>query len=162
MINYAQLRANARTGDLLALKGRGIASYLVRIFTATSWSHVAVLLWVDEGLWVCEMAWSGYRMRPASQWVPEQSADVWWCRAPEFIKEECATEVLLAHRGRPYSYWSLITTWISNLLNRRLPSGDICSELAQNLVESCGGKRQKSLWTPDDAVTFWGSATRIS
>jgi hypothetical protein len=142
--NYDWLRDEAHNGDVLLVEGRGLIGTGIRMLTGQQFSHVAMLLWLDDAtLWVVEMKEGlGYRITPASQWVPEKcdGARLYFGRAP--LKVTAAPDLVrttaLQYRGHRYSYWTLATTWVSQILRRPLPNGLVCSTFVQRVWAACG------------------------
>lgn len=158
-MNYRDIRNTAVSGDALILEGRGIAGGLaIRILTGQRASHVALLVWIDEGLYVAEMVGTrgGYVLSPASERVPEMVAQgrLYYGQAPAVVRErsEQMAEKILSYRPQrdgdttPYSWWSLVTVWISQVLRRRLPSMLVCSTLVDRVWGACG---YRFVQTPD-------------
>lgn len=149
-MDYDALRRQAKTGDLLLLEGRDLVGTLVRVLTGQQISHVAMLIWLRDGLWVAEMRNAGYALTPASQRVPELAADgqVYWGMAPGAIRalEAVVARKILSFRGARYSWWSLITVWAAQLIRRRMPGRLVCSTLVERAWASAG---MAFLQTPD-------------
>jgi hypothetical protein len=143
-MNYEQLKKTALTGDLILVEGKGAVGRLIRVVTGQQMSHVAVLMWLDGGLWVAEMReFHGFSLQPASQRLPEMARDglLYHACAPQAVHDqpEIVIDAILRTRDeRPrYSYWTLLTVWLSQLLERKIPGAMVCSTFAQRLWERC-------------------------
>ena len=53
-MNYQQLRQKAKTGDVILHEGDSIGSRILRIGTASNYSHVALLYWKGNSLWLVD------------------------------------------------------------------------------------------------------------
>jgi hypothetical protein len=139
---YSDFRDRARTGDLLLLEGLQIGALLIRMITGQQFSHVALLLWIEDGLWVAEMRGRGYTLTPASQRVAEmaESGKVYWGSAPPPVRShaDAVSRKALSFRGSRYSYWTLITVWIAQILRRRMPRNLVCSTLVEKVWSAAG------------------------
>lgn len=116
-MNYEELRRCARSGDALLVSGKGFFSRIIRIATATNISHVAMLVWISDTLWVAEMKEGrGYTLTPASIWVLDatESATVYYGKAPAVVRNngERVTERALHYRNRKYGWLSLSRVWL--------------------------------------------------
>ncbi len=76
-LTYAELRAQVRTGDIAICSGTQLFSRAIRWATGSPWSHVALILRVEEidRVFVLEAVERiGVRMLPLSRFVIEDSA----------------------------------------------------------------------------------------
>ncbi len=144
MIEYAALRDEMRSGDLFLVEGRGVISTLIRVLTGQQLSHVALLVWIDGGLWVAEMReFVGFQLRPASLWLEDISGaghTVYYGRAPRRVRESpLVKETALGFRSQGYGYLSLLQVWWAQLRRTRLrPRGVVCSTFVQRCWEAAG------------------------
>jgi len=155
MVCYSDIRADMRDGDVLGVKARGLVAWTIRGLTGESLNHVAMLVWIDDGLWVGEMREGvGYRLVPASQWMAERADDlVFWIQAPEPVSGSRAVHdyVLRTRVESPrYSYLTLISVWWSQVRNIRTPGRLVCSTWAQRGWMSAGYRRFRRLADPGD------------
>lgn len=147
-MRYEQIRDGAEDGDTLMIEGRGPFSMLVRILTGRSISHVAMLIWIDTGLWVVEMReFTGVRLTPASQWVEHYSAraTVYYGKAPDSIRAQGGEKVMqaaLAQRWDRYNYAELVILWLSRVLRFQWRGSRICT----SMIARC--------WAAGDGMTF--------
>lgn len=145
-MTYDEMRQKAVTGDVILVRG----NRFVRVFTAESVSHVAVLVWMpdDGGLWVFEFVESeGYLSMPASQWFHKRRGQaIYHGIAPDRVHRFPQEVFTAATRyrdsstaSRRYGWLSLVTVWVSQLVRRRLPvRGRVCSTFAQEVWEATG------------------------
>lgn len=142
-ITYDEARRVAQTGDVLLVEGRGWIGTAIRVLTGQQYSHVALCVWLDGGLWVAEMLEGvGFRLTPASQWTRKTSDKMSLGVAQDAVHADSqliANAIMQARANPPdYSYWSLVTVWLSQILRRPLPAGRVCSTLVQRVWELSG------------------------
>jgi len=144
-MRYSQMRQVAHTGDVLLVEGQGWVSRLIRMLTGQNISHVAVLVWIGNALWVAEMKeFFGYRLRPASLWVEDTlpGAVVYYGEAPVVVQmaggDMDAHDVIFFYRNRRYSYRSLVRVWWAQVRRKKIESGLVCSTFVQKVWEASG------------------------
>jgi len=140
-MNYATLRQQAKTGDILAVKGTGFIGGLIRALTGESYSHVALLVWDDGGLMVYEFVeGTGYQAMPASEWLRRRTGQrVHYGIAPRIVGQYQTLVAQAARRyrnssvaARWYGWFSLPKVWFSQLIGRRIPVRQkVCSTFVQ-------------------------------
>ncbi len=102
-MKYIEVRAMIRSGDLLAFTHRSWRTWndwkiqLVRFFTQSEYSHVAVAWVVGGRVFVLEAVRPLVRIYPLSK-----SGDFYWLPTAEHWSP-AAEEFALAHVGEPYS-----------------------------------------------------------
>lgn len=165
-MHYREMRDKACNGDVLLLEGHGWVGTLIRVLTGQSFSHVALLLWIDNGLWVAEMKeLHGYRLMPASHWLENtmHGAHVYWGAAPDMVRTRhiVVKEEAFKYRNQRYSYISLFTVWLSQILRRKVASKLVCSTFVQRVWSACGFQFEQ---TPDpgDYLHLCSSVTRLA
>lgn len=163
-MNYLEMKQVARTGDLVLCKDRTLIGILIRIFTAESFNHVAVLVWLDKGLWIAEMtSHAGFNLVPASEWFEaRRNSELLYCQAPGSVhkEEEIILKKIFMARSRKYrySFLTLVRVWFSQIFNRHINGLLVCSTFAQDLWESTGFSRFKRLADPGDLLLLsWRS-----
>jgi hypothetical protein len=166
MLTYKSLRNNAKSGDVLMIEGRGWVSRLIRAFTGQSVSHVALLLWIGDSLFVAEMKeFHGYRFRPASCWVEDalRSGFVFYGMAPGHIRMQCPgiSDTALRYRNKPYSYTALFRVWWAQITRSKVPGGLVCSTFVQRVWEECGYQFTQTA-DPGDYLRLCDSVTSIT
>lgn len=164
-MDYQTFRDRASTGDVLLLEGSDLAGRFVRVLTGQQISHVALLLWLDDGLWVAEMRNSGYSLMPASQRVPDMAAgaQVYWGKAPMQVRLRSReiTDKALSFRGSRYSWWSLITVWAAQIFRRQMPGRLVCSTLVERAWAS-GAYMFSQTPDPGDFMRLCESTTPLT
>ena len=152
-MNYSDARNSMSSGDVLMVKGTHLVGRLIRAITGESFNHVAMILRSFSGVFVVEMReGKGFRITPASQWFEEQkNKTVLWGRFPGKRRGDFCHELYaMRQRTKPYSYWTLITVWISQFTRRGAPGNLVCSTFVQNSWKSCGYTMSKRLADPGD------------
>lgn len=143
---YSEMRLSAKTGDLLLVKGKGFFSQMVRVVTGESISHVALLFWLDGGLFVAEMIEdNGYQILPASQWFPGAAGPVLFGCAPKVV-QDCPKTILgtIARyrddkKRQRYGYLSLLKVWWAQITGKQIKVHQrVCSTFVQDVWEQCG------------------------
>lgn len=164
-MKYSLVRDSAATGDLLLLEGSGPVGVFIRVATGQQISHVAMLVWINEGLWVAEMRNSGYSLTPASQRVPEmlEQGIVYWGKAPNRVRIRpiLIQKRALSFRGERYSWWSLAAVWCAQVFKRTLPRSLVCSTFIEEVWQAAGWDFSQ---TPDpgDFMSMCQSVTAIA
>lgn len=147
-LTYDELRDMALDGDTLMIEGTGPFSMLVRILTGRSISHIAMLIWIGDGLWVIEMReFTGVRLTPASQWIDHYAsiATVYFGKAPDSIRAQGRDRIVeraLAQRWIRYNYFELLLLWLSRMFGFKWRGGRVCS----TLIARC--------WSAGDGMQF--------
>ena len=166
-MTYQELRQVAMTGDVLLVRG----NLLVRMLTAESYSHVALLLWEEQGgLWVYEFVeGKGYQSMPASQWfAARRGQEIYHGEAPETV-HAMPWQVVTAARAyrdrrfaKRYGWLSLAKVWISQLIGCRVPVRmRVCSTFVQECWEAAGYDGLKRTADPGDIAMECDTLHRI-
>lgn len=136
-MDYELMKTEAQTGDILFLAGTSFSAKVLRVFTASNYSHVALLLRGDLGtLWVCEMLGGGYTCTPASQRIPEMCAQgvVRFGRIPiegdgTLLRANVRKAMLRYRDGSPdttkdpnYSYVGAVLVWLAQFAKPLVPA----------------------------------------
>ena len=153
-MKYSELRSQIQSGDLALITGFCGLSFLVRLATARSTSHVAVFVWIESGLWVAEMhERRGYRLTPATLWISDRlddGAEISLALSPWFgEKSQPVTKAVNAWRHHRYSKFHAFMAWVAiwiPALTIRYPS--ICSGFASHVWQAAGSKQEYR--TPGD------------
>ena len=125
-MDYQTARTQIQDGDLIAVKGSGVLPWLIEKLTVSPYSHTAVAIWLDGGLWASQMNGGGNNLVPVSQF---EKFDVFECPVDRiavrmFLLEQLRTRI-------HYSFLDLVSAGLSTLLHLEFPSshtGLICSE----------------------------------
>ena len=76
---YHEIRPHVADGDLVAVRSRhGVFPNLTRLITGSPYTHTAIALWIEGGLWIAEMRSGGNVLVPLSQRANEDF-DVFDC-----------------------------------------------------------------------------------
>lgn len=168
-MRYSDIRGIAKTGDVLLVEGRGFVSQLIRAVTGQSMSHVAVLVWFGETLWVAEMKeFFGYRLRPASLWIEDAlvGGNVYFGEAPQAVRlatdhqNKIVLDALFSYRNTRYSYAALVTVWWAQIRRKKLAAGLVCSTFVQRVWEATGYEFRQTA-DPGDYVRLCESVSVI-
>lgn len=147
-MDYQTARNQIRSGDLLAWRGRGPVSWLIRHVSGGAHTHVGVAWWLHGRLFILEAREGvGVQIRAASaalsfDWI--KTGAVWTERVEQYA---------LSKLGKPYSYIDALQAGLGFPLNQ---DGYICSEYAAELFRRMDA-RSALLFspTPTDLVQFW-------
>ena len=168
-MTYQELRQLAMTGDVLLVRG----SMWVRLLTAESYSHAALLVWDEaDGLWVYEfLEGQGYQSMPASQWFEERAGrgqELYYGEAPEIVRAQPwrVTQAARSYRDRGlrrrYGWLSLLTVWWSQIRGKRLPVWfRVCSTFVQECWEAAGFQEFERTADPGDIAMVCDTLHRI-
>ncbi len=163
--DYAWLRDRAQNGDALSVQSSNIGSIMIRVLTAEKVNHVAILFWMDGGLFVAEMRlFGGFKIMPASDWFARNcKSTIWYNPAPEQVltNPDLVKTEILKFRGRHYSIPTLVSVWVSQIIKRKTPNGLVCSTLIQRIWKKCGVVFQKTA-DPGDIVTKSGQSFLVA
>lgn len=84
-IQYGEIRKEIQNGDVLLYKGKGIASYCIKKFTHSEYSHAGLAVWWNERLMVMEAVGKGVVVAPLSTNVEHYHGDVELFRSKQEI-----------------------------------------------------------------------------
>ena len=151
--NYEQHRNQIQSGDLLAWSGRSAVGRLVRVTTASSWSHVAIALRMENRGWVIEAReFVGVQIVPLSSylncaWIPIDST--WGEKQHDFAISK------IGKSG--YSYVKAVKAWYQAAAMRNVgldvsAKSHICSSLSTLLLANAGVDVPNRLLTPGELV----------
>jgi hypothetical protein len=148
-MNYAKARSHIQTGDLLAWRGYGLWSWLIRHVTGGAHTHVGVAWWFRDRLFVLEAKERvGVQMRALSNtgsfdWLP---TNIEWSIELEAFA--------FSHLGKRYSYLEAVGAGLGFPVHN---DEFICSEYAAELfrhADRLHGLKKRSP-TPTDLVQYW-------
>jgi len=118
-MNYTAVRASAVTGDVIMAQGFSPVSRLIRAFTGEKVSHIGMLLWLGDGLFISEFVeFKGYNLLPASLWVEDllsKGDHLFYGKAPASVREASSDVARKAFKWRRarYGYLTLPKIWWS-------------------------------------------------
>lgn len=161
-MNYATIRPSIKSGDLLAWTHRSwktwtdIKIQLVRFFTQSEYSHVALALELGGRIFVIEAVKPCVRIALLSQlgefYIVPLNAD--WT--------EDVTEYALSHIGEPYSEVQAVQSFFKHLQH---DSEWECAELVADILVKVGinlGDKQTPTAVMREAQLQFGSCTLVS
>lgn len=149
-----------RDGDLVAVRStHGGFARLVQMVTRSPYSHCAVALWLDGGLWVAEMDGAKNVLVPLSQYA-HTPFDVFRCPVD---RETVRQAVLESLRGRiTYDWADIAYLGLNRVLGLPLPiaddSGLVCSSYAAVAYLQAGWKPAElpAICTPGEVAAALG------
>lgn len=139
-MDYAMARNEICDGDLIAVRGRrGIVAVLTRLLTRSPYTHCAVAVWVDGGLWAAEINGGGNHLVPVSQ--IDQDFDVFRSPVVNMLDVRMVIfELLRDHRA--YAVLELLRVAVYYLtgivLTKRFDGALICNEFAAEVYRQAG------------------------
>ena len=153
--NYPQHREQIKTGDLLTWSGRGFVGRLVRIATASSWSHVGIAYVIGGRVWVIEAReFAGVQIVPLSSYL-----NCTWL--PTGAKWNDAVDNYAINKiGKVgYSYPTAVRAWALAAIGKRKPlnpdaSTQICSTFAPIVLRMAGVPLPDKIMTPAQCVDY--------
>ncbi|PLY02754.1 MAG: hypothetical protein C0622_05240 [Desulfuromonas sp.] len=160
-MTYEQIRNQAQTGGVLAVRGTGTVSKVIRVVTGESHSHVAMLVWLDDGLYVFEFVeFVGFQILPASEWLRRrQGQDIIYCSPPRHVaaNPDRVKAAAISYRNasvaaRWYGYISLFLILYSQITGRKV---HVIQKVCSTFVQECwaaAGHRLKRTADPGDIV----------
>lgn len=164
-MNYEDVRRMVFDGDLIAVRKRhGLAAWAIRQFTGSPYTHTAIALWLDGGVWVAEMDSTKNVLVPLSQYAGERF-EVYRCP----VNRAEVRAMLLEHlRTRiNYDWRDVLAIGLHHVFNLPLPARDrggrICSTFAGAVYLACGWAASlPMLATPGDVVNALCAAPALS
>ena len=143
---YSEMRATAKTGDVILVEGRSFVSRLIRGATGQSISHVGMLMWLGDGnLFMPEQReFKAFRLSRASDRLQQDMRDcrVYYGAAPLQVREwidahdDELVEAVFATRNGRYGYLELGSVLWSQWTQRDSRSKRlVCSTWVQRLWE---------------------------
>lgn len=162
-MKYADIRDQIRDGDLIAVRSnhRGLPA-LTRFFTRSPYTHTAVAIWLDGGLWAAEMNAGGNALVPLSRWA-NTDFDV-FAHPPFEYAYDVRYAILESLRGKiDYDLADLLRIAAHNVLHCKLPTdtgGLVCSAYSAKIYSLCGWNPLllPSIPAPSDLVAALNTA----
>ncbi len=163
---YADARALIRNGDMVAVRSsHGGFPALVRAVTGSPYTHTAVALWLEGGVYLAEMDGAKAVLVPLSQYA-DSNLDVFGCPVDgERVK---ASALAMLRERIDYDYVDLLRIAAWRLLRLPLPAEDknglVCSAFTARIFLAAGWKasRLPSIPSPDDMVVAVGGIPRLT
>lgn len=137
-MDYATARNQIQDGDLILEKGRkGLFAWLTKIVTRSEYTHAAVAVWLQGGLYIAEINGGGNHLVPLSQIT--QAFDVF---RPAGLWPDTREVILNSLRDKvSYSILDAFTIGLRDLFSLRLPvsrNGLVCSQYAFIVLRDAG------------------------
>lgn len=158
---YPEIRPHVADGDLVAVRSRhGLFPNLTRLITASPYTHTAIALWLEGGLWIAEMRSGGNVLVPLSQRANEDF-DVFDCPVDRRNLRGWVLGMLRTKIDYDVRDLARIAAW--RLFGVPLPEQDddqlVCSAFAALVYLSCGWqpKGLSSIAAPADVVGALGA-----
>lgn len=160
---YHEIRPHVADGDLVAVRSRhGVFPNLTRLVTGSPYTHTAIALWLDGGLWIAEMRRGGNVLVPLSQRANEDF-DVFDC-PPEVNRANLRAWLLERLRSKiDYDVRDLARIAAHRLLGVPLPAQDddqlVCSAWSAMAYLHCRWQPRHvlpSIASPGDVVRALG------
>ncbi len=149
-MTYLDARPLIQSGDVLLEQKGGV----IRAFTGESFSHVALLLRQGDEVWVAEFTGrQDYGLLPASAWMADRAGTtVWWGISPECVrgKDKPLWDAALSFRHKKYSWWTLASVWLSQIVGVRTAANLVCSTFVQRCWEASGCAPMEKTPDPGD------------
>lgn len=166
---YHEIRPHVADGDLVAVRSRrGLFPNLTRLVTGSPYTHTAIALWLEGGLWIAEMRRGGNVLVPLSQRADEDF-DVFDC-PPEVDRGWLRVDVLHTLRGKvDYDVRDLARIAANRLIGISLPAQDdgslICSAYSARAYLMRGWQPNRalpSIAAPGDVVRALGMVPKAA
>lgn len=155
-MDYEDFRKKAKTGDVLGVKGDKLFGKLIKWITKEEYTHVALLVWHGNGLWVYEFVERlGYQCMPASQWFDlRQGQKIFFGRAPLAVTSNPIAVMQAASNFRAtvyrqhYGIITLIKVALAQWFKVKIKTHfEVCSTFVEEVWVACGYNDFKM--TPD-------------
>lgn len=156
---YGECRPEFRTGDLLCFRGRGIASFLIRAFTRSWYSHVGLVYWHQGRNFCIEAVGVGVRIVLVSELQRRYHGgiDYFRVRDSDEPQREKAVAFCFAQLGKLYDHvgiWRFIVAIVfGKVAAVRRDEQWFCSELVAAAYEDAGlplTAKDESYTSPQD------------
>lgn len=107
-MEYAEARTEIKTGDLLAWSSDTWVGNIIRMGTRSSYSHVGVAMWVQEGD-ACRLLVAESREGRGVQVLPlSHRSSFEWVKGTDIQNETAMREFVWHTLGRPYDWASIL------------------------------------------------------
>lgn len=114
MLRVAQIRKELHTGDVLEVRqARWLGALPIRKRTDSVYSHVALILDLEDGLFIAEATWpQGVRLVPLDKWLKGMRGEVdLFAVDPDQVNTWKMRIFAMNRLGDPYSLWQLVASW---------------------------------------------------
>ena len=155
--NYHEIREQIQQGDVIAFSGKGHVSELIKLFTLSPVSHVAIVMkdkqLTNEGVLVTVNniiesttlnGFSGVAINRLSKRLVHYNGEVWWLPLSDKIRNKMDFDVfydcLKKQKGKLYDSWQAIGAGFDFIPEQREAFDRFfCSELVTYPLEKSGG-----------------------
>lgn len=165
-LDYRQARGRIADGDLVAVMSRhGALPLLTRLVTGSPYTHTAIALWLDGGLWAAEMGAGGNVLVPLSRYEA-RPFEVY--EPPGLSRLAIRNAVTESLRGKiPYDVADLARIALWRLARLALPAEDrgglVCSAYSARVWRAAGWRpaRLSAIPAPDEVVAALGARPKV-
>jgi hypothetical protein len=164
-VTYDELRPQVLDGDLVAVRStRSLLGKLTRLVTRSPYTHTAIALWLDGGLWIAEMDGVGNVLVPLSQYA-DTNFDVFRSPVPAPGVRQAVLEQLRGHLA--YGWLDVLYIGLHRLLGLPFPPDDgmaVCSSYVVRAYAAAGWAPQglPAIAAPCDVVAALEAAPVLS
>lgn len=162
-MTYEELRDQVLDGDLVAVRSsRSLLGKVTRWVTKSPYTHTAVALWLEGGLWIAQMDGIQNALVPLSQYS-DTPFDVYRCPVPrDAIRQAVLEQLRLKVR---YGWADIAYIGLHRVLGVPLPPEDddfVCSSYSAAAYIAAGwGARLPSICAPADVVAALRAAPAL-
>lgn len=153
---YHEIREQIQQGDVIAFSGKGHVSELIKLFTLSPVSHVAIVMkdkeLTDEGVLITVNniiesttldGFAGVVVNRLSKRLKNYDGEVWWLPLSDMVRQRTNFEVfydwLKNQRRKLYDTWQAIGAGFDFIsVNREDFDKFFCSELVAGALEKSG------------------------
>lgn len=158
-MKYDELRRQVLDGDLVAVRSNhGGMPRLIRRITGSPYTHTAIAIWLDLGLWVAEMDGAKNVLVPLSQYA-HLPFDVYRCPVPRAAVREAVLEQLSGKVG--YDWLEILAIGARRLFGLKLREHGhrkVCNSYSAAAWLSAGWAAElPELASPGDLVAAIGA-----
>lgn len=162
-MTYHEVRAQVLDGDLVAVRStRSLLGKVTRLVTKSPYTHTAIALWLEGGLWIAHMDGAQNALVPLSQYA-DTPFDVFNCPVRRDVVRQVVLEQLRAKVS--YGWADVAYIGLHRLMGVPLPPEDddfVCSSYSAAAYILAGwGARLPSICAPADVVAAIGAAAAL-
>lgn len=163
-MKYADLRPQVLDGDLIAVRNPvSLLGKMTVLVTRSPYTHTAVALWLDGGLWIAEMDGVGDVLVPLSQYA-DAPFDVYRCPVDRALVRKAVLSQLRGKIG--YGWAECLYIGLHKLFRVSIPptggAVEICSTLSAAAYRAAGWLAAlPQIAAPCDVVRAIGGAPAL-
>lgn len=157
-MKYDELRDQVLDGDLVAVRStHSLLNKLTRLVMRSPYTHTAIALWLDRGLWVAEMDGAKNVLVRLSSYA-DVAFDVYRCPVPRDAVRQALLEQM---RGKvAYDWGEILAIGAKRMFGVKLrddESGMVCNSYSAAAYRLCGWSAELGRFTgPGDLVQAIG------